>query len=403
MISSMTCSCACTGGSAGWTIPCPTCAAAWSTPAGRGTGAASWNGRGPAAPSPSPTSAFEADELFDVLARLPSRQRAAIVLRFYEQMSDNEIAALLHCRPGTVASLVHRGCARLRGAMAEPGGGTMNVDPRDGFEDHLRGALARRAAALSAPADGTAPGAVAAAARSRRTRRQWGAATLALVVVLAASVGVVVAGGGSPRQTVAGPHLAPGQRLDRHDGVLVLPLSGTVSESPRRDSGAVARSEVRGFNGVAPGVSGDASARARRRRRALSAPAAGAPSHRQHGARPPPRRRRSGPSTWRRRRRRRSNASSPTPRPTACRPPPSTSPVTAVATTGGSGGDPGGSTVPTPPPTEVGPAETVPASGPVSPPAVVGPSIAVAPSVSPTSSTTRPRRAAGPASSSVPR
>ena len=70
---------------------------------------------------PVPDVAFEADELFDVLARLPSRRRAAIVLRFYEQMSDNEIAALLHCRPGTVASLVHRGCARLRGAMAEPG------------------------------------------------------------------------------------------------------------------------------------------------------------------------------------------------------------------------------------------------------------------------------------------
>ena len=63
---------------------------------------------------------FDADELFDVLGRLPARQRAAIVLRFYEQMSDSEIAALLHCRPGTVASLVHRGCARLRSAMAEP-------------------------------------------------------------------------------------------------------------------------------------------------------------------------------------------------------------------------------------------------------------------------------------------
>jgi RNA polymerase sigma factor (sigma-70 family) len=67
-----------------------------------------------------PDVAFEADELFDVLARLPSRQRAAIVLRFYEQMSDAEIAALLHCRPGTVASLVHRGCARLRTAISEP-------------------------------------------------------------------------------------------------------------------------------------------------------------------------------------------------------------------------------------------------------------------------------------------
>ena len=67
-----------------------------------------------------PDAVFEADELFDVLARLPPRQRAAIVLRFYEQMNDGEIAALLHCRPGTVASLVHRGCARLRTAMADP-------------------------------------------------------------------------------------------------------------------------------------------------------------------------------------------------------------------------------------------------------------------------------------------
>jgi RNA polymerase sigma-70 factor (sigma-E family) len=67
-----------------------------------------------------PDTVLEADELFDVLARLPSRQRAAIVLRFYEQMSDAEIAALLHCRPGTVASLVHRGCARLRTAISDP-------------------------------------------------------------------------------------------------------------------------------------------------------------------------------------------------------------------------------------------------------------------------------------------
>jgi len=66
-----------------------------------------------------PDQTFEADELFDVLARLPARQRAAIVLRFYEQMSDAEIAAILHCRPGTVASLVHRGCARLRTSMEE--------------------------------------------------------------------------------------------------------------------------------------------------------------------------------------------------------------------------------------------------------------------------------------------
>jgi RNA polymerase sigma factor (sigma-70 family) len=67
-----------------------------------------------------PERELEADELFDVLADLPVRQRAAIVLRFYEQMNDTEIAAILRCRPGTVGSLVHRGCSRIRSAIAEP-------------------------------------------------------------------------------------------------------------------------------------------------------------------------------------------------------------------------------------------------------------------------------------------
>jgi DNA-directed RNA polymerase specialized sigma24 family protein len=80
-----------------------------------------------------PDVAFEADELFDVLARLPSRQRAAIVLRFYEQMSDSEIAVLLQCRPGTVASLVHRGCTRLRHAITEQ---EPESEPDAGTESH---------------------------------------------------------------------------------------------------------------------------------------------------------------------------------------------------------------------------------------------------------------------------
>ena len=60
-----------------------------------------------------------ADELFDVLARLPARQHAAVVLRYYEDLSDSNVAALLGCRPGTVASLVHRAFDRLRLVMAD--------------------------------------------------------------------------------------------------------------------------------------------------------------------------------------------------------------------------------------------------------------------------------------------
>jgi RNA polymerase sigma-70 factor (sigma-E family) len=61
-----------------------------------------------------PANSLEADELFDALAMLPPRQRAALVLKFYEGLPQAEIADVLGCREGTVASLVHRGLAGLR-------------------------------------------------------------------------------------------------------------------------------------------------------------------------------------------------------------------------------------------------------------------------------------------------
>ncbi|MGI8756543.1 MAG: RNA polymerase sigma factor [Acidimicrobiales bacterium] len=55
-----------------------------------------------------------ARELLDALAALPLRQRSVIVLRFYEQMTQQEIADALDMRVGTVKSSLHRGLARLR-------------------------------------------------------------------------------------------------------------------------------------------------------------------------------------------------------------------------------------------------------------------------------------------------
>lgn len=52
--------------------------------------------------------------VFDLLDRLPHRQRAAIVLRYYADCSEAETAEALNCRPGTVKSLVARGLATLR-------------------------------------------------------------------------------------------------------------------------------------------------------------------------------------------------------------------------------------------------------------------------------------------------
>lgn len=56
----------------------------------------------------------ELDETWGVLRRLPDRQRMAVVLRFYEDLSEAEIAELLDCRPGTVKSLIHRGLAKVK-------------------------------------------------------------------------------------------------------------------------------------------------------------------------------------------------------------------------------------------------------------------------------------------------
>ena len=53
-------------------------------------------------------------DLRDALNRLPWRQRAAIVLRYFVDVPDREIAEFLACKPSTVRSLIHRGVASLR-------------------------------------------------------------------------------------------------------------------------------------------------------------------------------------------------------------------------------------------------------------------------------------------------
>ncbi|NEA23081.1 SigE family RNA polymerase sigma factor [Actinomadura bangladeshensis] len=48
------------------------------------------------------------------LARLTSRQRAVLVLRFFEDLPEAEVARILGCGVGTVRSTTHRSLARLR-------------------------------------------------------------------------------------------------------------------------------------------------------------------------------------------------------------------------------------------------------------------------------------------------
>ncbi|MFL5799353.1 MAG: SigE family RNA polymerase sigma factor [Actinomycetota bacterium] len=54
------------------------------------------------------------DELWTALQALSDRQRIAIVLRFYEDLSEARTAEVMGCPVGTVKSLVSRGLDRLR-------------------------------------------------------------------------------------------------------------------------------------------------------------------------------------------------------------------------------------------------------------------------------------------------
>src|SRR5437773_572479 len=57
--------------------------------------------------------------IMTALAQLSSRQRAAIVLRYYEDLSEDAIAQVLRCRPATVRSLIARGVQSLRSDFRE--------------------------------------------------------------------------------------------------------------------------------------------------------------------------------------------------------------------------------------------------------------------------------------------
>ncbi len=59
------------------------------------------------------------DAVWRALLTLPPRQRAVIVLRYYEDLSELEIAAVMGTSPGTVKSQSARALRRLAGILAD--------------------------------------------------------------------------------------------------------------------------------------------------------------------------------------------------------------------------------------------------------------------------------------------
>jgi RNA polymerase sigma-70 factor (sigma-E family) len=62
---------------------------------------------------------LQQDEVWSALLSLPARQRAVIVLRYYEDLSELQIAEVLGCRPGTVKSQASAAISSLRRTLSE--------------------------------------------------------------------------------------------------------------------------------------------------------------------------------------------------------------------------------------------------------------------------------------------
>jgi RNA polymerase sigma-70 factor (sigma-E family) len=75
-----------------------------------------WNGEIPTEELPETPSAHGEDglDLWDAIGRLPRRQRAVVVLRFYEDLTEAETARLMGCTVGTVKSQTAKALAKLR-------------------------------------------------------------------------------------------------------------------------------------------------------------------------------------------------------------------------------------------------------------------------------------------------
>ena len=73
------------------------------------------------APETAPADPGGWQEMWEVLQRLQPRQRAAIVLRYYEDLTEAQTAEVLGCAVGTVKSLVSRGLDRLRAEIPRGG------------------------------------------------------------------------------------------------------------------------------------------------------------------------------------------------------------------------------------------------------------------------------------------
>jgi RNA polymerase sigma-70 factor (sigma-E family) len=77
----------------------------------------------PAGPEERAVQATQDARVMAALRGLPRRQQEVLVLRYYTDLSEREIAQTLEVSPGAVKSHAYRGLAALRAALADEAGG----------------------------------------------------------------------------------------------------------------------------------------------------------------------------------------------------------------------------------------------------------------------------------------
>lgn len=93
-----------------------------------------WHGERPTEVLPEPAAPdqieqqLERDALWQHVRKLPVRQRAVLVLRFYEDLSEAQTAALLNISPGTVKSQTFRALNTLRQRLTAEAGNSADMD-----------------------------------------------------------------------------------------------------------------------------------------------------------------------------------------------------------------------------------------------------------------------------------
>ena len=141
------------------------------------------------------------DALIRALHQLSPQQRAAVVLRYWEQLSEAEAAEVLGCSPGTVKAAASRGLRRMReltGQLDRPGRERFRAngeqEMNQEFDEEVKESMKWFTEGVEVPA-GLAAQARDQVRRQRRTRMSWIASGTAVAAAAAVVIGAVGTGG----------------------------------------------------------------------------------------------------------------------------------------------------------------------------------------------------------------